>query len=117
MTHGLVIKDSSGRVVIDPDTFTVRLIATFQVPSGSWSSAIRFPVPLAAEGMFATATPLGQFRYAPNPIQRFGDSGGPVGTRMPGFRVGAGYVELFPPMPGAGAGFDGNLLVYVFAYI
>lgn len=120
MTFGLLIKDRQGRVVLDPDTFTVRLIATFEVPPGAWTVPVRFSIPLAAAGMFATASPKGQFQYQPNPLQYVSNSSrgpGPVGTRMPGFLVGDGFVELFPPMPGSGAGFDGNLLVYVFAYI
>lgn len=116
MSHGLLIRDAGGGVVIGPDTFTVRLVASVRVPAGTWGSTLRVPVPLARAGMFAAGTPLGAItavEVAPyaNTNMQYPN----VGARMPAFTVGDGYVDLRPPM--AGGLFDGGILMYVFTYL
>lgn len=66
MSIGLLIKDTSGRTIIGPETFTVRLVEAKAVSLGkmsagssidvAFSSAVRF-------GMFAQLVPT--FQYSP----------------------------------------------------
>ena len=47
MSQGLLVKDANGRVVLDPDTFTVRLVDRFTVGGAGIYSR-----PRVATGMF-----------------------------------------------------------------
>lgn len=120
MTTGLLIKDENGRVVIGPDTFTTRYVASFVIPAGTWGSVMRYPVPLAKSGMFAAACVLGGYQSV------FGHNGGWYAyqgerfalslPRMPALRVGDGWVEAYPP-GGSRTRWSGNVQVLVFTYI
>jgi hypothetical protein len=50
MSFGLLIKDASQRTVMDPDTFTVRLVDRFTVSQGAGTYAR----PKVKPGMFCT---------------------------------------------------------------
>lgn len=120
MSIGLLIKDADGRVIIGPDTFTVRYVATFKIPAGTWGTAKRFAVPQAKAGMFAAGCALGGYSTGFSLRYGYADYAGSELCdslpRMPAFRVGDGWVEAFPP-GGSSTRWDGNVQVMVFTAI
>lgn len=123
MSIGLLVKDADGRVIIDPDTFTVRLVRTVYVGGGRRWAPLKVAVPEAKSGMFATATPVAQYpmscRYSDiqnaNWQSDLGDYHFQTTTRMPVFDVTDGAITLRPPM--SGGCFDGNLHIYLFVNV
>lgn len=115
MSFGLLIKDAVGRTVIDPDTFTVRLVKTVAVGSGAWSAPLRVDVAGVTAQMFGTAVPANQLVTDAVYTGRYERQGDFIGVDMPAVRIGDGYVELYPPM--AGGSFIGGVIIYVFTNI
>ncbi|WP_347506213.1 hypothetical protein [Pseudomonas anguilliseptica] len=115
MSFGLLVRDAVGNTVIDPDTFTVRLVRTVAVGSGVWSSPLRVNVPGVTAQMFGTAVPSYQLATDAVYTGRYERQGSFIGVDMPAVRTGDGYVELYPPM--AGGSFMGGVIIYVFTNI
>lgn len=115
MSFGLLIKDAVGRTVIDPDTFTVRLVKTVAVGSGAWSAPLRVDVVGVTAQMFGTAVPANQLVTDAVYTGRYERQGDFIGVDMPAVRIGDGYVELYPPMEGGS--FMGGVIIYVFTNI
>lgn len=115
---GVVIRDANGRVVIGPDTFTVRLLDTVFLAAGTYRSAVTVPCKRARWGMFATVSSLAV--WSPPGSQFIGstvyDSPAMAAKTMPPMpcvRVVDGGVVCFPPA--ANTVFAGNLVLYVLA--
>lgn len=115
MSFGLLVKDAVGRTVIDPDTFTVRLVKTVTVGNGTWTAPLRISVAGVAAHMFGTAVPANQLVTDAVYTGRYERQGDFIGIDMPAVRIGDGYVELYPPM--AGGSFMGGVIIYVFTNI
>lgn len=73
MTTGLLIKDSSGRVVMDPNTFTVRMVTAFNHYGGQMAFGEQrlISVPAARTGMFVQLSPLWQYGSGVNLQKEF----------------------------------------------
>jgi len=117
MTLGLLIRDESGRVVLDPSTFTTRYVTTVYIPPGRSSEARRYSATGVTSAMFAVGCPLSGYKtvfgsdsYAGFPGEKFAESL----PRMPALRVGDGWVEAYSP---GGTQWDGNVQVLVFTRI
>lgn len=115
MSYGLLIRDSDGREIINPDTFTVRLVKTLVFSGGIASSVQRHQVAEAEPGMFAVAAPATQLNTPWVYGGRYDRQGGFVGTDIPAIRVGDGYIELYPPM--SSATYMSDVIVYLFTNI
>ena len=120
MSYGIQVFDASGREVIGPDTFTVRLIDVVYMPAGQHRAEVRVPCAKARRGMFAAGT-FSAPKTSGNPgFMSNYDSWSqsvPLMTtpRMSGYRVEDGYVAVFPPS--GNARFDGGQHIYVFARV
>lgn len=70
MTTGLLIRDKDGRTIMDPDTFTVRMVTMFNYWGGGMSFGERrwISVPSARAGMFVQLSPLWQYPRGENLI-------------------------------------------------
>jgi hypothetical protein len=135
--YGLLVLDAYGRTILDPDTFTVRLIDTLYLPAMDSASTYALPAPKARAGMFACATPhavwnlpnswkywhgdypsevfatgLCEARRVSNSEMQY--NSGRI-ARMPEFQVVDGAILVSPPMPHTR--FSGNMTVYLFATI
>nr|WP_298166499.1 hypothetical protein [uncultured Pseudomonas sp.] len=115
MSYGLLIRDSDGREIINPDTFTVRLVTTLVFSGGIASNVQRHQVAEAQPGMFAVAAPATQLITPWVYDGRYDRQGSFVGTDIPAIRVGDGYIELYPPM--SGATYMSNVIVYLFTNV
>lgn len=115
MTTGLLIRDESGRVVIDPSTFTVRQVTTVRLAGGVSAAAMWFAVPEAKAGMFAVAAPASQLITDAVYTGRYERQGTFIGTDMPAVEVLDGGIRLYPPMEGGTYMLD--VLVYVFTNV
>lgn len=117
MSMGLLIKDSSGRVIIGPDTFTVRLIARVLLPEGVYNTSIWLSCPKARLGMFVVRSPLRNIPI-PGPIGYYDDYTSvtkATWTRFPTVWVEDGAVVCAPP--GSNTVFDGNIDLMVMANV
>lgn len=122
MKQGLLVKDASGRVLLDPDTFTVRLVTSLYFPAGSYRGTVRLNCPQARTGMFAVGVSdqpwsgdgrsIGFYDTNPRPWTTTVNSALSRARRMAAFRVGEGYIEAFSPSPGVL--FHGGQYVYLF---
>jgi len=117
MTTGLLIKDENGRVVIGPDTFTVRLVARVLLPAGVYTAPVRLNCPKARIGMFAVRSPL---RNNPIPaLIGYNDdyTSATKGnwTRLPTVGVEDGALVCRPS--GSNTVFDGNIDLLVMANV
>lgn len=104
MPMGLIIRDGQGRVILDPSTFTVRLVAEIEVRRGNMApgSSIRIPVAGVKAGMFGQVSPL---RAYPSGQNLYGSRLYPNGfiydtsrvdnlQCVPYVNVGNGYIDL-----------------------
>lgn len=117
MSTGLLIKDENGRVVIAPDTFTVRLIARVLLPVGVYAAPVRLSCPKARLGMFVVCSPL---RNIPIPgligyNDDYTSATKATWTRFPTARVEDGAVVCAPS--GSNTVFDGNIDLMVMANV
>lgn len=135
--YGLLVLDANGRTILDPDTFTVRLIDTLYLPAMDSAGTYTLAAPKAKAGMFACATPHAAWnlpaswytRYGAYPSEVFATglcearrvsnsemqyNSGRI-ARMPEFQVVDGAILVSPPMPHTR--FSGNMTVYLFATI
>lgn len=104
MVMGLVIRDAAGKVILDPNTFTVRMVAEVEVRRGNMApnARIRISVPQARAGMFAQVSPLRAYPSGQNLYgSRLYPNGFIVDTSrvdnlqcVPYAEVGNGYVDL-----------------------
>lgn len=124
MSHGLQVFDASGREVIGPDTFTVRLITTVYMPAGGYRSKVRIPCPQAKVGMFAVGSFLASWgggvpgfftNYPNNRTMYINNSALGQSPRMAAYAVVDGFIEVFPPS--GSALFHGGQYIYLFASV
>lgn len=115
MTLGLLIKDADGRAILDPSTFTVRLVATVKLSGGASTEVRSFSVPAAKAGMFAVAAPASQLATDAVYTGRYERQGTFIGTDIPAVEVVDGAIRLYPPMTNGSYMLD--VLVYVFTNI
>jgi hypothetical protein len=115
MSIGLLVKDANGRAILDPSTFTVRLVTTVRLTGGASAEVRSFPVPAAKAGMFAVAAPASQLATDAVYTGRYERQGTFIGTDIPAVEVVDGAVRLYPPMSGGTYMLD--VLVYVFTNI
>ncbi|WXL27766.1 hypothetical protein WG219_10065 [Ectopseudomonas mendocina] len=113
MSYGLLIRDATGREIINSETFTVRQVDTIVLSGGITSEVLRFQAVNAAAGMFAVAAPATELMSTWIYDGRYGAQGHFVGTDIPAIRVGDGFIELFPPM--WGGTYMRDVIIYLFA--
>ncbi len=128
MSYGIEIRDASGREVLGPDTFTVRLIDTLYLPPMESSAAVTLSAPKARAGMFATASPHAAYSLPSSWYTWVGDYPNKLfdrelvrrarendrTARMPILSVTDGGVVVSPP---PGCRFSGNMTIYLFATV
>lgn len=115
MSFGLLVKDASGRAILDPSTFTVRLVTTVRLTGGASAEVRSFPVPDAKAGMFAVAAPASQLVTDAVYTGRYERQGTFIGTDIPAVEVVDGAIRLYPPM--ARGTYMLDVLVYVFTNV
>ncbi|GAD62017.1 hypothetical protein PA6_009_00200 [Aquipseudomonas alcaligenes NBRC 14159] len=114
MSFGLLIRDEDGNVILDADTFTVRLVATVSLGAGQFAGPVRLPCPAARAGMFAATTPLAVWSFPQvEPWERTSPGAKLAAscTPMPIVTVENGAVVCSPPR--SRTVFKGPLLIYV----
>lgn len=119
MSQGLLIKDTQGRTIMGPETFTVRSVDSRLSGVGGMSPGQVVKLAMSSKvkaGMFAIVAPLRQFGQPYT--QEFDlDLYSVTALRsLPYVTVYDGYVNLIAPSL-AGGRTDGNVAIHVFTNV
>lgn len=92
MSMGLLIRDGNNRTILDPSTFTVRLVAEVEVRRGNLgaNASLQIAVPGVTSAMFAQVSPLRAYPDSQNWI------GSNLDTNQPSLSIPPDTIQCVP---------------------